>query len=132
MEKRPAPAEVKPPVSNHAADGVGGEATQFMSSSFPTRLTVLAGPALGRAILLVKLPLTVGRTTTDEVQGLDDPLISRQHLRIVLNPDGNIGITDLGSVNGTILNGVLLVPNQMSTLNKGDELRMGSTVLKAE
>jgi pSer/pThr/pTyr-binding forkhead associated (FHA) protein len=103
-----------------------------MSSSFPTRLTVLAGPALGRVILLVKLPLTVGRTTTDDVQGLDDPLVSRQHLRIVLNPDGNIGITDLGSVNGTILNGILLVPNQMSILNKGDELRMGSTVLKAE
>ena len=132
MEKRPASAEEKPPSSNQAADEVGGEATQFMSSSFPTRLTVLAGPALGRVILLVKLPLTVGRTTTDDVQGLDDPLVSRQHLRIVLNPDGNIGITDLGSVNGTILNGILLVPNQMSILNKGDELRMGSTVLKAE
>jgi len=132
LEKQPPPVEVKPPSSNQAADGVGGEATQFMSSSFPTRLMVLAGPALGRVILLVNLPLTVGRATKDDVQGLDDPLVSRQHLRIVLKPDGNIGITDLGSVNGTILNGILLVPNQMSILKKGDELRMGSTVLKAE
>lgn len=132
MEKPSAPAEVKPPMSSQAADGVGGEATQFMSSSFPTRLTVLAGPGIGRVILLVNLPLTVGRATTNEVQGLDDPLVSRQHLRITLNPDGSIGITDLGSVNGTILNGILLTPNQMSIINKGDELRMGSTVLKAE
>jgi pSer/pThr/pTyr-binding forkhead associated (FHA) protein len=132
IEAQPqAPAEVKPPVIESTSGGGGSEPTQFMQSAFPTRLTVLAGPAIGRTILLVNLPTTLGRATTPEVQGLDDPLVSRQHLRIILNADGNIGVSDLGSVNGTILNGILLTPNQVVFLKKGDELRMGSTVLKA-
>ncbi|NUQ86548.1 MAG: FHA domain-containing protein [Anaerolineales bacterium] len=120
------------PVRDSAPGRVGGEATNFIQTSFPTRLTVLAGPGIGRSILLVKLPLTVGRTTTEDVQGLDDPLISRRHLRIVLNPDGTIGVSDIGSVNGTFYNGIKLEVNQAVVLNKGDELRLGSTVLKAE
>ncbi|MBI2331939.1 MAG: FHA domain-containing protein, partial [Chloroflexi bacterium] len=137
MEKRestpqPLPAEVKPPTGKQAAEGVGGEATQFIPSTFPTRLTLLAGPGVGRVIPLVHLPLTLGRTTAPDVQGLDDPLVSRQHLKVTLAADGNICVSDLGSVNGTILNGIRLEINQITILKKGDELRMGSTVLKAE
>jgi len=127
-----APAEVKPPTGKQAADGVGDEATQLFQSSFPTRLAVLAGSGIGRSILLVNLPLTLGRNAAPDVQGLDDPLISRQHLRITLAEDGNICVSDLGSVNGTILNGIKLAANQITILKLGDELRMGSTVLKAE
>lgn len=129
---QPTPVEVRPPTGKQAAEGVGGEATQFMPSTFPTRLAVLAGPGVGRSILLVNLPLTIGRASTPEVQGLDDPLVSRRHLQVTLALDGNICISDLGSVNGTILNGVRIEANQIIPLKKGDELRMGSTVLKVE
>jgi pSer/pThr/pTyr-binding forkhead associated (FHA) protein/NADPH-dependent 2,4-dienoyl-CoA reductase/sulfur reductase-like enzyme len=125
-------AKPQAPVRDSAPSGGGGDATNFIQTSFPTRLTVLAGPAVGRAILLVNLPLTVGRASADNVQGLDDPLVSRRHLRIVLNPDGTIGISDIGSVNGSFHNGIKLEVNQAVVLNKGDELRLGSTVLKAE
>jgi pSer/pThr/pTyr-binding forkhead associated (FHA) protein len=111
---------------------VKSEATQFFQTSFPTRLKILSGAKMGQTIMLVNLPITIGRATAAGVQGLDDPLVSRQHLDVLLMPDGSIGVKDRGSVNGTYLNGDQLQANQIAAINKGDELRLGSVVLKVE
>jgi pSer/pThr/pTyr-binding forkhead associated (FHA) protein len=87
---------------------------------------------VGQVIKLVDLPTVLGRTTAANVHGLEDPLVSRQHLEVVLMADGNIGIQDRGSVNGTYLNGEPLEPHKVVSIRKGDEVRLGNTVLKAE
>jgi pSer/pThr/pTyr-binding forkhead associated (FHA) protein/NADPH-dependent 2,4-dienoyl-CoA reductase/sulfur reductase-like enzyme len=118
-----------PPVQPESAKS---EATQFFASTVPTRLKILAGRRGGQTIMLVNLPIILGRIGSPTVQGLEDEQVSRQHLDVSLMPDGNIGVSDRGSVNGTFLNGLPLEPNRVAVINKGDELRLGSTVLKAE
>ncbi|MFP3905729.1 MAG: ABC transporter transmembrane domain-containing protein [Acidimicrobiales bacterium] len=57
---------------------------------------------------------------------LDDPAVSRRHLRLEPSPAGLIA-TDLGSANGTVVNGRPL--NAPTVLAPGDVLELGSTVL---
>ncbi len=57
----------------------------------------------------------------------DDPLISRDHAR-VLRRAGSLWIEDLGSTNGTYLNGQRLF--EPALLRPGDEIRLGNTALR--
>ena len=64
---------------------------------------------------------------------INDPGISRRHLRIMRAPDGTLSALDLGSMNGTRLNNLALEPNVPATLHAGDELTLGCwTRLKVE
>ncbi|WP_082599302.1 FHA domain-containing protein [Nocardioides sp. Root151] len=65
--------------------------------------------------------LTIGRSRTCDVV-IDDPLVSRQHATIAL---GNVALLhDLGSFNGTFVNGHRLVGS--TPLNPGDEVIFGN------
>jgi CheY-like chemotaxis protein len=55
--------------------------------------------------------------------------VSRQHAVIIVK-DNRIKIRDLGSVNGTRLNGLLLAPHQDYRLRHGDELEIGQVKLQ--
>ncbi len=57
---------------------------------------------------------------------IDDPLLSRQHARIVVN-NGVAVLHDLGSRNGSRVNGRLLV--EPTPLNDGDRIRLGTQEL---
>ncbi len=50
--------------------------------------------------------------------------VSRRHAALVLF-SGAMHLVDLGSVNGTYINGVRLVPDHPSRISPGDELRLG-------
>lgn len=55
---------------------------------------------------------------------IDDQRISRRHAQI--DSDGNtFTVQDLGSTNGTTLNGAPLTPNQPQAMNAGDKLSLG-------
>jgi hypothetical protein len=54
--------------------------------------------------------------------------VSRRHATIVRR-EGSLNIMDLGSHNGTYLNGQRLVPHQPRILRDGDDLRLGHLVL---
>ena len=58
---------------------------------------------------------------------LDDHRISRQHCVLEL-ADGVVRITDLGSQNGTYVNGIRI--QQPRALEKGDTLQLGNTMLR--
>jgi pSer/pThr/pTyr-binding forkhead associated (FHA) protein len=55
--------------------------------------------------------------------------VSRQHARIVFHDD-ELTIEDIGSVNGTFLNGRRIVPYQAMPLNDGDVVQLGKLVLQ--
>jgi pSer/pThr/pTyr-binding forkhead associated (FHA) protein len=56
---------------------------------------------------------------------INDPGISRRHLRIMRTPGGALSALDLGSMNGTRLNKVPLDPHVPTPLREGDELTLG-------
>jgi hypothetical protein len=58
-----------------------------------------------------------------------DKGVSRRHASIV-RKDGSLYLLDLGSPNGTFLNGQKLVPNQARILRDGDDIRMGHLVVR--
>jgi transcriptional regulator with GAF, ATPase, and Fis domain len=60
---------------------------------------------------------------------LDDPAVSRLHAEIELRTDGQFWIRDLGSTNGTWLDGVFV---REARLAPGSKLRLGATTLTFE
>ncbi len=71
----------------------------------------------------------VARRLVDEADGLrvDDERSSRRHARVIVTP-GGCRVEDLGSSNGTFLNGVLLPAG--SPLMPGDRVRIGHSVIE--
>ena len=72
--------------------------------------------------------LLIGRAATEADGRLgDDPELSRRHARLARGPDGELTIEDLGSSNGTFVNGERL--EDVRVLQLGDILRLGTTEL---
>ena len=79
---------------------------QIQVTSHSAQLEVQWQPALefgGQRILLTKPRTTVGRDSSADIQ-VNDPGLSRQHFEVVWNGSQG-GVRDLGSTNGTRLNG---------------------------
>lgn len=72
---------------------------------------------------------TVGRGQENSIV-INDDKVSRTHLQIVQDDNGNISVVDLGSSNGTYVNGRRIVSE--ARLKKGDEVRIGDTILHWE
>ncbi len=56
---------------------------------------------------------------------IPDPGISRRHARILRGADGGLALVDLGSMNGTRLNGAAVAPNVITPLAEGDQVTLG-------
>ena len=89
-------------------------------------LLVTAGNAVGQT-LAADGDLVIGRGEDAAGRLGEDPEISRRHARISRGPTGALTIEDLGSTNGTFLNGRPTAGAQ--TLCSGDEIELGSTKL---
>jgi pSer/pThr/pTyr-binding forkhead associated (FHA) protein len=76
----------------------------------------------GQTVALAEGTHTIGRDPGASLW-IDSSLVSRRHARIVVL-DGHVTIEDLGSRNGTLLNGDRLTA--ASSLNDGDEIELGS------
>ena len=90
------------------------------------RLEVVAGRAIGMSILLDD-ELLIGRHADGAGRLADDDEISRSHARISLDRSGFCAIEDLGSTNGTFVNGLRV--NGPQTLSVGDTIEVGGTTL---
>ncbi len=55
--------------------------------------------------------------------------VSRRHAAIV-RQEGSLYLKDMGSANGTFLNGQKLVPNQPRVLRDGDDIRLGHLTVR--
>jgi hypothetical protein len=56
---------------------------------------------------------------------LSDPGVSHRQLKLLRQPDGCFAALELGSANGTTLNGVALKPGLITPVAAGDELLVG-------
>ena len=92
------------------------------------RLIVLEPRASKGTALGVANEITFGRAVGCTVSVPDDTYVSQVHAR-VFNDQGNIIVEDLGSTNGTYVNGNRLTAP--ATLQQGDRIQIGSTVLEA-
>ncbi|MBT4691918.1 MAG: FHA domain-containing protein [Planctomycetaceae bacterium] len=87
-------------------------------------LRVLDGADRGHVYQDLDLPITVGREEGNDIQ-LNDERISRFHAKIQLDHDRMV-LTDLGSTNGTKVNGEDI---QLRILRYGDLISLGRSVL---
>ena len=67
--------------------------------------------------------LIVGKGSEANVK-LENERISRNHLQLVYNSEGSLHVTDLGSTNGTFLNGFKLVAGEDKLLKPKDKLQL--------
>ena len=88
------------------------------------RLVMSQGPQPGQTFPLDKDSTSLGRDPDNDIV-INDPQISRQHARIT-RQGGLMVIGDLGSTNGTFVNGVRLTGSH--TLTSGDVISLGDAV----
>ena len=89
------------------------------------RLIVLRGVDEGKQFDLPGPAVSVGRHSSNAVP-LHDTQISRRHLELRPLPNGGFQVFDLGSGNGTLLNGQ---PVRAAALRSGDQIALGQSVL---
>ena len=88
-------------------------------------LRVVSGPGAGQ-VFEVGDGAVIGRD-----EGLDlggDPELSRRHARIASGPSGELLVEDLGSTNGTLVNGHRI--SAPTPVRAGDRIELGGTVLE--
>ena len=104
-----------------------GEEQQIQSG----RLVVIKSPALEEddELLLDSAALLVGRGSGNDVNLARDEYASSNHARVEPRRDG-VWVEDVGSTNGTYLNGTRLT--NAKRLTPGDILRVGETELRYE
>ena len=88
-------------------------------------LLVLQGPDKGRRYELPDAPALVGRESRS--LPLSDNTVSRRHCDLVPSPAGEWVVRDLGSANGTWVNGGRVLTT--APLKIGDQLRVGRTLM---
>ncbi len=123
MRTRPAQESfIMPPV------GGGGAALALAAGG---RLVVQESPVLdeGDEFSVDSAPLTVGRGGQNDVAIDGDEFASARHVRFEPRRDG-VWVTDLGSTNGTYVNGVRI--DGARRLAPGDVVRVGETDLRFE
>lgn len=94
----------------------------------PAQLHVIAGPDAGGVHLLHGGRIRIGRSADADVP-LDDPDVSRLHCAVTVSADGRVSVADLGSTNGTSLDGTD-VRDRPVRLNPGALLRLGESTLR--
>jgi hypothetical protein len=94
-----------------------------------TKLVVQQPRERKGATFMVGTEITIGRSPTATISIQDDAFVSTVHARLYQTEDGTM-VEDIGSTNGSYLNGGRLVG--ALPITKGDRLQIGSTVLEAQ
>lgn len=88
-------------------------------------LIVLSGPEVGKMFRLDDSEMILGRAQSNALR-INDVGVSRRHARLVSDGPG-VFLEDMGSANGTFLNGDRL--KQRLQLRDGDKITLGSTTI---
>jgi signal transduction histidine kinase len=89
------------------------------------RLVCVAGDDIGRTFVLGTDPMIIGRSSSADIGVLGDD-VSRSHAMVSWSADGGFAIEDLGSRNGTLVNGVR---TSFHELRLGDRIQIGVSAI---
>jgi pSer/pThr/pTyr-binding forkhead associated (FHA) protein len=112
------PATMSPPFDS----GPSGE------SALPMRLCAEGGPYDGRVFPITTAEIAVGRAVDNDIV-LDDPSLSRKHAKLFRKGRSEIDVEDLGSSNGTFVNGRKV---GRGMIRPGDLVRFGELTFRVE
>ena len=90
---------------------------------------MLGSVAVGKAFEAGPVPLTIGRSEDNTITLDGDEFASGHHARVESGRDG-VWIVDLGSTNGTFVNGERVEGRRQ--LYRGDLVQIGETELRFE
>lgn len=119
----------EPPLTDGAVLSLGSPAEPGPDvDDVAAQLQVIAGPDAGGVHLLHGGQIRIGRSADADVP-LDDPDVSRLHCAVTVTPEGRVSVADLGSTNGTTLNGTR-VGTRPVRFAPGALLRVGESALR--
>ncbi|GMV88812.1 MAG: hypothetical protein AMXMBFR81_17430 [Chthonomonas sp.] len=117
-----------------------GEANKTLGVASNKTAALAAPPTVSTAAAFLvgdesRFPLhpgenTLGRKSDNDVC-IPEPYVSGRHALLVVE-NGEVSLTDVGSTNGTVLNGAKLPPHQKTLLTPQDEIRLGSMTFHVE
>ncbi|MET8860797.1 FHA domain-containing protein, partial [Streptomyces sp. NPDC004579] len=119
----------EPPLTDGAVLSLGAPAEPGPDlDDVSTQLHVVAGPDAGGVHLLHGGQIRIGRSADADVP-LDDPDVSRLHCAVTVTPEGRVSVADIGSTNGTTLDGSR-VGGRPVPFTAGALLRVGESALR--
>ena len=107
------------------------EPVREVARQVPVGLVVLRSPVLrvGERYDTGPVPITIGRAEDNTLALNGDEYASSHHARVETRRDG-VWVHDLGSTNGTFVNGEQI--QGLTRLHEGDTVRIGETELRLE
>lgn len=124
-------SEVRIPVSPQGSPDTNatGATSRIPRRQRVTEFKILEPKSLkGSRIELTAQPIVIGRSADADLSFADDTYLSSRHAR-VWSLDGVAMVEDLGSTNGTQINGQRVVA--ATALSPGDRIQMGHVVVEA-
>ena len=125
QQPAPQPSQSQQPQGTMAAQQPQPQGTMAANPNEPSTL-------VGNGWRLPLKPGVFGRSGGIYPEFKTQKYISGRHGEILHNSKGQWGITDLGSTNGTFIDGTRLEPNKSYLLKKGQELTIATTKFKVE
>jgi pSer/pThr/pTyr-binding forkhead associated (FHA) protein len=98
----------------------GAPRLQEFLDLYSVKVMLVSGPAAGAGFAIDRERVIIGRGPGVD-RAFDDPAMSRQHAAVEFSGQG-FRIRDLGSTNGTIVNGETV---QSAELRQGDRIEIG-------
>ena len=92
------------------------------------RLFISEGPMKDQTFDFRQKTVFIGRSSRNDIQ-INDIKLSRKHLK-VFKIGESFSIEDLGSTNGTLLNGEMITPGKSYEVTERDTIVIGNTVIQ--
>ncbi len=112
----------------HSPVPLAGPIREPRPSSSLLYLIVIRGGIPGTMLRLAQEASSLGRSAENTFP-IHDNTVSRHHAVVWVDADGSAWITDVGSSNGTIVDGKRLTPHTPIKVNDGSRIQLGSTTL---
>ncbi len=101
------------------------DVSQLQAAVQARYLVVLNGPTAGETLDLPEGSVRIGRSTDSHVLTVPDPIMSREHFDVSRTGD-EVTVTDLGSTNGTYIDGIRI--EAPTPVQPGSVIEVGSTL----
>ncbi len=92
------------------------------------RLFISQGPMKDQTFDFKGKAVFIGRSSRNDIQ-INDIKLSRKHLKVFKTGE-SFSIEDLGSANGTLLNGEMITPGKSYEVTERDTIVIGNTVIQ--